>query len=137
MRRDQIDWRETVRIDCAAAMLPRPSSDWPIHPPEPLTFALAWPTYRVALEVLPPDMHVSPEMVWKLNQAAVLGWRVLLYSVSQILALKARDDMSKIVEAESHLHPTIGRQAHMDQSATVGPQVLVDADPHAGYGPEE
>ncbi|MDX9896341.1 MAG: hypothetical protein RBS34_12885 [Desulfofustis sp.] len=76
---------DTVLIQVRALGLPQPEKEYRFHPQRKYRFDLAWPGYRLAVEVdggaytggrhtRGPGFRKDCE---KLNEAILLGWRVM------------------------------------------------------------
>ncbi len=76
--------------DRLAEGMPEPELEYKFHPNRKYRFDCAWPGKRVAVEVdggqhaFKGGRHCRDEDRWKLNEAAVLGWRVLRFSHDMI-----------------------------------------------------
>lgn len=93
------DWPGTLAAHVAAWALPPPAREYRFHPSRRWRFDLAWPEYRVAVEVdggvytrgedgQQGGRHQRPEGFErdceKVSTAAAIGWRVLKVTPRQV-----------------------------------------------------
>jgi very-short-patch-repair endonuclease len=105
-RTDANQYPDTLAAQCALVGLNRPQREHIFHPTRRWRFDLSWPELHVAVEVdggvWSQGRHTRGSG-WikdaeKLNEAAILGWRVLHVTPAQVNSGEALNLVERIVK---------------------------------------
>ena len=111
-----------LQFQCKAAKLPAPVLEYRFHPSRKWRFDLAWPDRKLAAEV---DGGIwvggrhnrgrgfEADMV-KMNAGAVLGWRVLRFSVGMVKSGEALNTLQECLSEQAEMPLHICRQPGFD-----------------------
>ena len=99
---------DTLAAQCTMIGLDRPQREVHFHPERKWRFDLAWPVLRIAVEVDGGIWNYGRHnraSGWladqeKLNEAAILGWRILHVTPAQVNSGEALNLIERIVKGE-------------------------------------